>query len=82
MSLFFRLRFHAVQEILRDNFLQQSLHNNETVSCLLARPLLNTLGIGADSIKDKVVPMLEWLQMELRASPNEVSARLRWSAVS
>lgn len=29
----------------------------------------------ADSIAGKMIPMLEWLQMQLRASPDEVSPR-------
>lgn len=38
-----------------------------------APSLLPALCFPADSVEEKVIPMLEWLQMELRASPNEVS---------
>lgn len=38
--------------------------------CLILVPYLPFF--DADSVEEKVIPMLEWLQAELRASPQEV----------
>ncbi|CAM9820307.1 unnamed protein product, partial [Hapterophycus canaliculatus] len=48
-------------------FFEQWLSRDQVCKMVLLHP--ETFSY---SIKDKVIPMLEWLQMELRASPDEV----------